>query len=57
MAYHPMVAPTLIYDRFATFGLRYSSPVAVQLVSVCLVLFIVLRLLASDRTKEAGARD
>lgn len=57
MAYHPMVAPTLIYDRFATFGLRYSSPVAVQLVSVCLVLFIVLRLLASDRTKETGARD
>ena len=31
IAYHPMVAPTLIYDRFATFGLKYSTPVAVQL--------------------------
>lgn len=57
MAYHPMVAPTLIYDRFATFGLRYSSPVAVQLVSVCLVLFVLLRLVASGRSREVGGRD
>ncbi len=57
MAYHPMVAPTLIYDRFATFGLRYSSPVAVQLVSVCLLLFVLLRLLASGEAREGGARD
>ncbi len=46
IAYHPMVAPTLIYDRFATFGLKYSSPIAVQLISISLVMFVLLRLLA-----------
>lgn len=49
IAYHPMVAPTLIYDRFATFGLRYSTPIAVQLITLCLFMFILLRLLASGK--------
>jgi molybdate/tungstate transport system permease protein len=52
IAYHPMVAPTLIYDRFATFGLRYSTPVAVQLILVCLGMFVVLRLLAAGKRRE-----
>jgi molybdate/tungstate transport system permease protein len=52
IAYHPMVAPTLIYDRFATFGLKYSTPVAVQLILVCLGMFVLLRLLAAGRRKE-----
>jgi molybdate/tungstate transport system permease protein len=47
-----MVAPTLIYDRFATFGLKYSTPIAVQLILVCLGMFVVLRLLAAGRRKE-----
>ncbi len=54
IAYHPMVAPTLIYDRFATFGLKYSTPVAVQLILVCLDMFVLLRLLAAG--KERGRR-
>ena len=52
IAYHPMVAPTLIYDRFATFGLKYSTPIAVQLILVCLGMFVLLRLLAAGRQKE-----
>ena len=52
IAYHPMVAPTLIYDRFATFGLKYSTPVAVQLILVCLGMFVVLRILAAGKRKE-----
>ena len=55
IAYHPMVAPTLIYDRFATFGLKYSTPVTVQLILVCLGMFVVLRVLvAGKRTESAG---
>jgi len=52
IAYHPMVAPTLIYDRFATFGLKYSTPIAVQLILICLGMFVLLRLLAAGRRKE-----
>lgn len=49
ISYHPMVAPTLIYDRFATFGLKYSTPIAVQLITICLFMFIILRLLAEGK--------
>ncbi|MBN2332315.1 MAG: ABC transporter permease [Deltaproteobacteria bacterium] len=49
IAYHPMIAPVLIYERFESFGLRYSQPVAVWLVSICLVLFILLRVLTLPR--------
>jgi molybdate/tungstate transport system permease protein len=52
IAYHPMVAPTLIYDRFATFGLKYSTPVAVQLILVCLGMFVLLRLVAAGKRRE-----
>ncbi|SFM59058.1 ABC transporter permease [Thermodesulforhabdus norvegica] len=43
IAYHPVTAPVLIYERFESYGLRYSQPVAVLLVGVCMVLFIVVR--------------
>lgn len=53
VAYHPMTTPVLIYERFGAFGLRYSLPVCVLFMSVCLALFVVLRLLARKR-KDAG---
>jgi len=46
VAYHPMVAPVMIYERFTAFGLKYSQPVAVWLILVCLLLFVLLRLFA-----------
>ena len=46
IAYRPMITPVLIYERFGAFGLKYARPVAVLFVSVCLVFFIMLRLLA-----------
>jgi molybdate/tungstate transport system permease protein len=46
VAYHPMVAPVMIYERFTAYGLKYSQPVAVWLILVCLVLFLLLRLFA-----------
>ena len=52
VAYHPMIAPVLIYERFEAYGLRYSQPVAVWLVSICLVLFLILRILTLRNAKE-----
>lgn len=49
VAYHPMIAPVLIYERFGAFGLKYARPVAVLFISVCLVFFIVLRLIGGKR--------
>jgi molybdate/tungstate transport system permease protein len=46
VAYHPMTAPVLIYERFTAYGLAYSQPVAVWLIVVCLVLFLLLRVLS-----------
>ena len=46
VAYHPMVAPVLMYERFTAYGLAWSQPVAVLLIAVCLVLFLLLRVVA-----------
>lgn len=46
VAYHPMIAPVLMYERFTAYGLKYSQPVAVLLVAVSLVFFLALRVLS-----------
>jgi molybdate/tungstate transport system permease protein len=46
VAYHPIVTPVLIYERFGAFGLKYARPVSVVFLGVCLVFFIVVRFLA-----------
>lgn len=48
VAYHPMITPVLIYERFGAFGLRYARPVAVLFIGVCLIFFILARLLAKE---------
>ena len=45
VAYNPQTAPVLIYERFTSYGLQYSLPVAALFVTVCLALFLVLRLI------------
>jgi molybdate/tungstate transport system permease protein len=40
VAYHPMITPVLIYERFGAFGLKYARPVS--------VLFILITLTASS---------
>ena len=47
LAYHPMIAPILVYERFESFGLEYARPVAVLLVLICLITFVALRAVAS----------
>jgi len=51
LAYHPMIAPVLVYERFETYGLDYARPVAVILILVSLTIFIVLRTLVYRRQK------
>ena len=46
VAYHPMTAPVLMYERFTAYGLAYSQPVAVWLIVVCLILFLLLRIMS-----------
>ena len=51
VAYHPMVAPVMIYERFTAYGLKYSQPVAVWLILVCLILFLLLRFFSAPLKK------
>jgi len=46
LAYHPMIAPVLVYERFETYGLDYARPIAVILILVSIFVFIALRTLA-----------
>jgi molybdate/tungstate transport system permease protein len=52
VAYHPMVAPVMIYERFTAYGLKYSQPVAVWLILVCLLLFLMLRFFSTPTRKD-----
>lgn len=49
LAYHPMTAPVLIWERFEAYGLKYARPVAVILILLCLLIFGILRSIASKR--------
>ncbi|MCD6527945.1 MAG: ABC transporter permease [Desulfuromonas sp.] len=51
VAYHPMIAPVMIFERFESYGLKYSQPVAVWLIGLCLILFLVLRVVTTKRRR------
>lgn len=53
VAYHPMVTPVLIYERFGAFGLKYARPVSILFILVALCFFILLRWL-SKKNHHAG---
>ena len=52
LAYHPMIAPVLIYDRFESFGLKYARPVAVVMILLCLIVFVSLRIIEARDDKS-----
>ena len=52
IAYHPMITPILIYERFCSFGLKYARPVSVLFIAICLMFFICMRIIA---TREKSA--
>ncbi|MEA3351216.1 MAG: ABC transporter permease [Chloroflexota bacterium] len=49
LAYHPMVAPVLLFERFESYGLKYARPVATLIILICLVTFVSLRLVGKQR--------
>ncbi|MBW1961774.1 MAG: ABC transporter permease [Deltaproteobacteria bacterium] len=52
VAYHPMIAPVMIYERFTAYGIKYSQPVAVWLIGVSLVLFLLLRICSLPKENQ-----
>jgi len=57
VAYHPMIAPVLIYERFSSFGLKYARPASVLFILVALALFIFLRLLSLNKKETVASED
>ena len=53
VAYHPMIAPVMIYERFTAYGLKYSQPVAVWLILICLLLFLLLRIVSLPQKRAS----
>lgn len=56
LAYHPMVAPTLIYERFTTYGMKYAIPANIILISISIIIFIVLRLISLGGKEKHDSR-
>jgi molybdate/tungstate transport system permease protein len=53
VAYHPMITPVLIYERFGAFGLKYARPVSVLFILISLTVFVALRVLARNRNQKS----
>jgi len=51
IAYHPMTAPVLIYERFNQFGLSYARPASLFFILVALLIFIIIRVISSRAGK------
>jgi molybdate/tungstate transport system permease protein len=52
LAYHPMVAPVLLFERFQSFGLDYAQPVAAIIIVICLLAFVALRFIAEGKEER-----
>lgn len=48
IAYYPMTASVLIFERFSSFGLNYARPAAVLLIIVTVSIFLIMRLFTKD---------
>jgi len=57
IAYHPMIAPVLIYDRFSSYGLNYARPASVFFILIALLFLISLRLLSIKRKEKYISTD
>jgi molybdate/tungstate transport system permease protein len=53
IAYYPMTAPVMIYQRFTSFGLDYAKPIAVILLLISLMIFFALRFIVRNKDVEA----
>jgi len=57
VAYHPMISPVLIYERFSSFGLKYARPASVIFIIVSLVIFILLRMISLKKKEVLISHD
>lgn len=53
VAYHPMITPILIYERFGAFGLKYARPVSVLFIIISLAVFVALRMLSQHKNQKS----
>ncbi len=56
IAYHPMTTPVLIFERFNQFGITYARSVCVLFICICLIFFIVLRILSGKNRHADHSR-
>jgi molybdate/tungstate transport system permease protein len=56
IAYHPMIAPVMIFERFNSFGLAYAKPVTLLFILICLAIFVAMNLI-SGKSKNAENRE
>jgi len=49
IAYHPMIAPVQIYERFNAYGITYARPASIIFITVALLIFILFRTLATEK--------
>jgi molybdate/tungstate transport system permease protein len=47
-----MIAPVLLFERFQSFGLEYSLPVAGLVILISMLVFVILRTLSQERGKS-----
>jgi molybdate/tungstate transport system permease protein len=57
LAYHPMVASVLIFERFQDFGLKYALPVTVLLIVISLAIFITMRIFEDKKLNHEGTKN
>jgi len=57
LAYHPMIAPVLIYERFSSYGLNYARPASVFFILVALLFLIALRFANFKKKREINNTD
>ena len=57
VAYNPMTAPVLIYERFNSYGLKYARPASVLFIMVALAFFIVIRVISTKRKEKQITAD
>jgi molybdate/tungstate transport system permease protein len=51
IAYHPMITPVMIFERFNSFGLQYTKPVTVLFICICLIIFVAMKLISKKTEK------
>ncbi|MBI5218811.1 MAG: ABC transporter permease [Bacteroidia bacterium] len=55
IAYHPMITPVMIFERFNSYGLNYAKPVTVLFICICLIIFVAMNMISKKR-KNAETR-